>query len=72
LNCFKIQPFVFVDNYAFSPAREKQMMQQAMNDIDRCDLLIAKTSDKGIGIGIEVGYAKAKKQTRYLRQAQQR
>jgi nucleoside 2-deoxyribosyltransferase len=60
LNCFKIQPFVFVDNYVFSPAQEKQMMQQAMNDIDRCDLLIAETSDKGIGIGIEVGYAKAK------------
>lgn len=35
-------------------------MQQAMKDIDRCDLLIAETSDKGIGIGIEVGYAKAK------------
>lgn len=60
LNDFKIQAFVFVDNYVFSAAQEKQMMQQAMNDIDRCDLLIAETSDKGIGIGIEVGYAKAK------------
>ncbi|MBO9681861.1 MAG: nucleoside 2-deoxyribosyltransferase [Flavisolibacter sp.] len=60
LNGFNIQAFVFVDNYAFSPAQEKQMMQQAMHDIDRCDLLIAETSDKGIGIGIEVGYAKAK------------
>jgi nucleoside 2-deoxyribosyltransferase len=60
LNCFKIQPLVFVDSYLFSPAQEKQMMQQAMNDIDGCDLLIAETSDKGIGIGIEVGYAKAR------------
>jgi nucleoside 2-deoxyribosyltransferase len=60
LNDFKIQAFVFVDNYVFSAAQEKQMMQQAMHDIDRCDLLIAETSDKGIGIGIEVGYAKAK------------
>lgn len=56
----QIQGFVFVDNYAFNPAEEKQMMQQAMKDIDRCDLLIAETSDKAIGIGIEAGYAKAK------------
>lgn len=57
---FEIQPHVFVDSYSFSASREKEMMQQAMNDIDHCDLLIAETSDKGIGIGIEVGYAKAK------------
>ena len=31
-----------------------------MAEIDRCDLLIAETSEKGIGIGIEVGYARAK------------
>ena len=36
------------------------MMQQAMLSINDCDLLIAETSDKGIGIGVEVGYAKAK------------
>lgn len=45
------------------------MMQQAMLDIDHSDLLIAETSDKAIGIGIEVGYAKAKgKPVIYLRQ----
>ena len=45
------------------------MMQQAMADLDNCDLLLAETSDKGIGIGIEVGYAKAKGKTIiYLRQ----
>lgn len=60
LTRFKIQPHVFVSNYSFNPSQEKEMMQQAMNDIDHCDLLIAETSDKGIGIGIEVGYAKAK------------
>ena len=44
------------------------MMQQAMRDIDHCDVLIAETSHKGIGIGIEVGYAKAKgKPVIYLR-----
>ena len=36
-------------------------MKQATADIDKCDILIAETSDRGIGIGIEVGYAKAKK-----------
>lgn len=61
LNEFAITPFVFVDSYKFNAAAEKEMMQQAMSDIDRCYLLIAETSDKGIGIGIEVGYAKAKR-----------
>lgn len=68
LNEFKIESFVFVENYSFSSAEEKQMMQQAMLDIDTCDFLIAETSEKGIGIGVEVGYAKAKnKPVVYLR-----
>jgi 2'-deoxynucleoside 5'-phosphate N-hydrolase len=63
-----IDPFVFVDTYNFKPAEEKQMMQQAFAAIDACGLLIAETSDKAIGIGIEVGYAKAKgKPVIYLR-----
>jgi nucleoside 2-deoxyribosyltransferase len=57
---FKISPFIFVDNYKFDLLQERQMMQQAMSDIDNCDILIAETSDKGIGIGVEVGYGKAK------------
>jgi nucleoside 2-deoxyribosyltransferase len=57
---FHIKPFVFVDNFKFSVDQEKEMMQQAILSIDNCDLLIAETSDKGIGIGVEVGYAKAK------------
>ena len=56
----KIKPFIFVDNYKFDSTQEREMMQQAMTDIDNCDLLIAEVSDKAIGIGIEVGYAKAK------------
>ena len=55
-----IKPFVFVDNFTFSPLQERGMMQQAFEEIDKCDLLIAETSDKAIGIGIELGYAKAK------------
>ena len=29
-------------------------------DIDNSDILIAEVSEKAIGVGIEVGYAKAK------------
>jgi nucleoside 2-deoxyribosyltransferase len=60
LKKFYIKPFVFVDNFKFSSGQEKEMMQQAILSINDCDLLIAETSDKGIGIGVEVGYAKAK------------
>ena len=63
-----IDPFVFADNYNFDITQAQKMMKQATADIDKCDILIAETSDKGIGIGIEVGYAKAKmKPIVYLR-----
>lgn len=55
----QITPFVFVDHYSFNASQEKEMMQTAIKDIEFSQLLIAETSDKGIGIGIEVGYAKA-------------
>lgn len=63
-----IKPFVFTEQFQFSPLQEKEMMQEAMRQIDAADLLIAETSDKAIGIGIEAGYAKAKgKPVIYLR-----
>jgi 2'-deoxynucleoside 5'-phosphate N-hydrolase len=68
LDQYNIDPFIFVDNYNFKPAEEQQMMRQAFAAIDICSLLIAETSDKAIGVGIEVGYAKAKgKPIIYLR-----
>ena len=64
-----IEPFVFVNNYLFDKSRQKEMMQQAFFDIGRADILVAETSDKAIGISVEVGYAKAKgKIIIYLRQ----
>ena len=60
---FKIEPFVFVDEFKFYKEHEKKMMQQALISIDECDMLIAEVSDKAIGIGIEAGYAKAKGKT---------
>lgn len=42
-----------------------------MSDIKSCDILIAEVTKKGIGIGIEVGYAKAMgKPVFYLRDAE--
>ena len=60
LKKFSITPFVFAENFTFLPLQENEMMQQAFSAIDKCKMLIAETSDKAIGIGIEVGYAKAK------------
>lgn len=65
---FNILPFVFVDQYNFPLNEEKEMMEQAVKDIEDCDLFIAETSKKAIGIGVEAGYAKAKnKPVIYLR-----
>jgi len=68
LTHFGITPFVFVDRYRFDLNSEKEMMQQAMDDINNCDVFIAEASEKAIGIGVEAGYAKAKgKPVIYLR-----
>ena len=48
------------DENQFSTNEEGMMMQKAMEDIEKSVILIAEVSEKGIGIGIEVGYAKAK------------
>ena len=63
-----IDLFVFVDHYHFSKNDEVKMMQTAMMEIDRSDLLIAEVSVKAIGVGLEAGYAVAKnKPVWYLR-----
>lgn len=60
LEKFEIFGYVFVDENQFSSNEERMMMQKAMGDIEKSAILIAEVSEKGIGIGIEVGYAKAK------------
>jgi len=63
-----VESFVFVDHYKFEESQEEEMMRSALEELEQCDLLIAETSHKGIGIGIEAGYAKAKnKPVVYLR-----
>ncbi|MBI2731323.1 MAG: hypothetical protein HYX40_11310 [Sphingobacteriales bacterium] len=68
LQSFRITPFIFCNEYTFAAEQEKEMMLQALQEIDNCEILLAETSDKAIGIGIEAGYAKAKgKPIIYLR-----
>lgn len=65
---FGITPHIFVDNYSFQASEEKTMMDTAFREIDDSDFLVAETSEKGIGVGIEIGYAKALgKRVIYLR-----
>lgn len=69
LQTYGYSPFIFVDAYHFSSEEESTMMNQVITDISNSSLLIAETSEKGIGIGVEVGYAKALgKPIIYLRQ----
>lgn len=56
----QIDYVVFIEKYLFTPDKENEMMKTALEEIDKCSILIAETTDKGIGIGIEAGYAKAK------------
>ena len=68
LKKYSIELFVFVDHYHFGSNDEVKMMQTAMMEIDRSDLLIAEVSVKAIGVGVEAGYAAAKnKPVWYLR-----
>lgn len=56
-----IEGFSFVLSYPPYPqGSEKQMMQDACMELGKSDLLIAEVSHKEIGIGLEIGYAKAK------------
>jgi nucleoside 2-deoxyribosyltransferase len=34
-----------------------ELMRLTFDEIDRCNLLVAELSEKGVGIGIEAGYA---------------
>lgn len=55
-----IDLMVFVDKYNFNIQEEKEMMKIAFEEIDRCDLLVIELTKKAIGVGVEVGYARAK------------
>jgi len=56
-----LELLVFVDKYNFKANQEKEMMKTAFDEIDNSDFLIAELTTKSIGVGIEIGYAFAKK-----------
>ncbi len=58
--CFEIGivPLVYVRKQSNS-ASEMDMMADALEELRSSELLIVEVSQKAIGIGIEVGYAKA-------------
>ena len=56
----KYEPLVFVNDFVFSARdSEKEMMDSACSEIRDADILIAEVSHKAIGVGLEIGYAKA-------------
>lgn len=64
----RIELLSFVDKYNFKEGEEIEMMKTAFFEIDKSDFLIAELTTKSIGVGIEIGYAKAKeKPIVYLR-----
>ena len=44
----------------------RDMMRRAFAEIDACDILVAEFSEKGVGLGIEAGYAYAKGKPVYV------
>lgn len=56
---FNIESYAFVFDFK-EKTNNKKMMEKALNLIDKSDIIIAELSYKSIGIGIEIGYAKAK------------
>jgi nucleoside 2-deoxyribosyltransferase len=65
----QIKLLVFVDKYHYKSDEEQDMMEMAFKEIDTSDFLIAELTTKSIGVGIEIGYAYAKKKPIiYLRQ----
>jgi nucleoside 2-deoxyribosyltransferase len=70
LKFYDVEPIIFVDRYSFSSADHAAMMELALHTLDHTDFVIAEVSEQAIGVGIEVGYAAAKKKPIiYIRRA---
>lgn len=52
---------VFVQDFTFGTGQEKEMQKATLQTLDNCDIVIAEVTHKAIGVGIEIGYAKAQK-----------
>ncbi len=61
-----IEVYSFVFDYK-SKGTDREIMQAALQEIDKSDILLAETETMPLGVGLEVGYAYAKgKQVVYL------
>ncbi|MFC1780409.1 nucleoside 2-deoxyribosyltransferase [Patescibacteria group bacterium] len=49
-----------VEEYSKKQFKSRELMKKAFKTIDSCDLLIIDLTEKGVGLGIEAGYAYAK------------
>jgi nucleoside 2-deoxyribosyltransferase len=58
-----IEPFCFVrdiEKFSKNSFTAKELMQKTFEAIDSCDLMVVDLTEKGVGLGIEAGYAHAK------------
>ncbi len=46
-----------IEGWGERPLSPQQLMQATFAAIDKCDLLLVELSEKGVGVGIEAGYA---------------
>lgn len=60
VNEFGFEPIVFVNSYEQEGVNYKKMQNDAFLHIDQSVVVIAELSHKAIGVGIEMGYAKAR------------
>jgi nucleoside 2-deoxyribosyltransferase len=49
-----------IEEYGKKQFKSKELMKKAFKALDSCDLLIIDLTEKGVGLGIEAGYAYAK------------
>ena len=54
-----LRAHIFVRAYTFAPDDQRAMMDRTQSDLRVAGLLIAEVSHKAIGVGIEIGFAKA-------------
>jgi len=56
---YSIETYSFVFDFT-EKVDDKKLMEEALAEIDKSDMLLAEASDKSVGVGLEAGYAKAK------------
>jgi nucleoside 2-deoxyribosyltransferase len=55
-----------IEKYGLIDVPEKELMEKTFSLIDKSDIVLIDVSEKGIGLGIECGYAYSKKKPIYV------